>query len=119
MFIYYQVQSIILNPKWLLLISNKIRLLLNSSFSDPSHTLNVDITSPTFTDVNVRYAVRRDGASASVSTPAAGYLGLQLQGTSPSQMNARLYSRYAVRDICFVTNLSFGFCCLVVLTVIL
>ncbi|XP_065112864.1 apolipoprotein Bb, tandem duplicate 1 [Paramisgurnus dabryanus] len=65
------------------------------SLSDPSHTLNVDITNPTFTDVNVRYAVQRDGATASVSTPSAGYLGLQLQGTSPSQMTARLYSRYA------------------------
>nr|XP_055042552.1 LOW QUALITY PROTEIN: apolipoprotein Bb, tandem duplicate 1 [Misgurnus anguillicaudatus] len=65
------------------------------SMSDPSHTLNVDITSPTFTDVNVSYAVRKDGATASVSTPSAGYLGLQLQGTSPSQMTARLYSRYA------------------------
>lgn len=60
------------------------------------HTLNVDITSPTFTDVNFRYAARRDGVSASISTPSTGFLGLQLQGRIPSQLSARLYSRYAV-----------------------
>ncbi|KAI7799465.1 apolipoprotein Bb, tandem duplicate 1 [Triplophysa rosa] len=65
------------------------------SMSDPNHTLIVDITSPTFTDVNVRYAVGRDGASASVSTPSAGFLGYQLQATNPSHMYARIYSRYA------------------------
>ncbi|XP_067240096.1 apolipoprotein B-100-like [Chanodichthys erythropterus] len=70
-------------------ISNVIRM------GDPSHTLNVDITSPTFTDVNVRYAARRDGISASVSTPTTGHLGFQLQGMIPSQINARLYSRFA------------------------
>ncbi|XP_048062837.1 apolipoprotein B-100-like [Megalobrama amblycephala] len=70
-------------------ISNVIRM------GDPSHTLNVDITSPKFTDVNVRYAARRDGISASVSTPTTGHLGFQLQGMIPSQINARLYSRFA------------------------
>ncbi|XP_048062834.1 apolipoprotein B-100-like [Megalobrama amblycephala] len=70
-------------------ISNVIRM------GDPSHTLNVDITSPMFTDVNVRYAARRDGISASVSTPTTGHLGFQLQGMIPSQINARLYSRFA------------------------
>ncbi|XP_077076182.1 apolipoprotein Bb, tandem duplicate 1 [Siphateles boraxobius] len=70
-------------------ISNVIRI------GDPSHTLNVDITSPTFTDVNLRFAARRDGISASVSTPTTGHLGFQLQGMIPSQMNARIYSRYA------------------------
>ncbi|ROL43503.1 Apolipoprotein B-100 [Anabarilius grahami] len=70
-------------------ISNVIRM------GDPSHTLNVDITSPTFTDVNVRYAARRDGISASVSIPTTGHLGFQLQGMIPSQINARLYSRFA------------------------
>ncbi|XP_072553083.1 apolipoprotein Bb, tandem duplicate 1 [Salminus brasiliensis] len=62
--------------------------------SDPSHTLNLDITSPTFTDANLRYAARKDGVSASVSTPTAGLLGLQLNGQTPSQINTRLYSRY-------------------------
>merc|ERR1712168_364369 len=54
----------------------------------------MDITSPTFTDASFRYAVT-DGISASVSTPSAGFLGLQFQGRVPSQMNARLYGRYA------------------------
>jgi len=63
--------------------------------SDSRLTLNVDITSPTFTDVSVRYSARKDGISASISTPSTGYLGLQLQGRTPSQLNARLYSRYA------------------------
>ncbi|KAM7395255.1 hypothetical protein PAMA_006831 [Pampus argenteus] len=58
------------------------------------NTLNVDITSPTFTDVNLRYAARRDGISASVSNPSTGFLGLQFNGRIPSQMNARVYGRY-------------------------
>ncbi|XP_056150533.1 apolipoprotein B-100-like [Lampris incognitus] len=58
------------------------------------HTLNVDITSPTFTDVNFRYAARGDGISASVSIPSSGFLGLQFRGRVPSQMSARIYSRY-------------------------
>ena len=63
------------------------------------HTLNVDITSPTFTDVNLRYAARRDGISASVSTPSTGFLGLQFNGRIPSQMSARVYGRYPVSII--------------------
>ncbi|KAG7509082.1 apolipo B-100-like [Solea senegalensis] len=58
------------------------------------HTLNVDITSPTFTDVNLRYAARRDSISASVSTPSTGFLGFQLNGRGPSQMTAKVYGRY-------------------------
>merc|ERR1712168_289796 len=68
--------------------------LLSYSLSDSRLTLNMDITSPTFTDASFRYAVT-DGISASVSTPSAGFLGLQFQGRVPSQMNARLYGRYA------------------------
>ncbi|XP_026146609.1 LOW QUALITY PROTEIN: apolipoprotein Bb, tandem duplicate 1 [Carassius auratus] len=70
-------------------ISNVLRM------SDPSHNLNVDITSPTFTDVDFRYAARSDGISASVSTPTTGHLGFLLQGKIPSEINARIYSRYA------------------------
>ncbi|XP_076612758.1 apolipoprotein Bb, tandem duplicate 1 [Chaetodon auriga] len=62
--------------------------------SPSHHTLNVDITSPTFTDVNIRYAARRDAISASVSTPSTGFLGLQVNGRVPSQMSARVYGRY-------------------------
>lgn len=72
-------------------------LFLFSSVSH--HTLNVDITSPTFTDVNLRYAAQRDGVSASVSTPSAGFLGFQLNGRAPSQMAARVYGRYPVSII--------------------
>merc|ERR1712042_419004 len=36
-----------------------------------------------------------NGVSASVSTPSTGFLGLQFHGKVPSQMNARLYGRYA------------------------
>lgn len=77
-------------------------------YSDSRLTLNVDITSPTFTDMNLRYAVRKDGISATISIPSAGFLGLQLHGRVPTQMNARFYGRYAVRIspwyyICTVT----------------
>lgn len=69
----------------------------SSSYS--SQTLNVDITSPTFTDMNLRYAARRDGISASVSIPSTGFLGVQFNGRIPSQMSARVYSRYPVSII--------------------
>merc|ERR1719187_2671285 len=58
-------------------------------------TLNMDITSPTFTDVSFRYAASRDGLTASLSTPSTGFLGLQAQGRVLSQLNGRVYGRYA------------------------
>ncbi|KAK3516813.1 hypothetical protein QTP70_023691, partial [Hemibagrus guttatus] len=69
----------------------------NSIFtpSAPSHTMNVDITSPTFTDVNLRYAAQREGVTASISSPSAGFLGFQLLGKVPSQLTSRVYSQYA------------------------
>jgi len=70
-------------------------VLESTDGSDSRLTLNMDITSPTFTDVNYRYAASKDGVTASVSTPSTGFLGLQLQGRVPSQINARLYGRYA------------------------
>ncbi|XP_062323823.1 apolipoprotein B-100-like [Osmerus eperlanus] len=71
-----------------------IQHVLTQAMSDSGLTLNVDITSATFTDVNIRYTARSDGISASVSAPSTGFLGLQVQGRTPSQLNARLYSRY-------------------------
>ncbi|KAM7367783.1 hypothetical protein PAMP_014060 [Pampus punctatissimus] len=68
--------------------------IITEALSVFRHTLNVDITSPTFTDVNLRYAARRDSISASVSTPSTGFLGLQFNGRMPSQMSARVYGRY-------------------------
>ncbi|XP_035802604.2 apolipoprotein B-100-like [Amphiprion ocellaris] len=69
--------------------------ILSHTLSGSHVTLNVDITSPDFTDVNLRYAIRKDGISATVSIPSTGLLGLQLNAKIPSQLNARLYGRYA------------------------
>uniref|UniRef100_A0A3Q2R232 Apolipoprotein B n=1 Tax=Fundulus heteroclitus TaxID=8078 RepID=A0A3Q2R232_FUNHE len=60
----------------------------------PLHTLDIDITSRTFTDASVRFAARRDSVTASVSAPSAGFLGLQLQRRSSSQLQGKLFSRY-------------------------
>uniref|UniRef100_A0A671WBY7 Apolipoprotein B-100-like n=1 Tax=Sparus aurata TaxID=8175 RepID=A0A671WBY7_SPAAU len=70
-------------------------LKLEGTFDDSRITMNSDITSAAFTDMNLRYAVRKDGISATISIPSTGFLGLQLHGRIPSQMNARLYGRYA------------------------
>ncbi|KAG8011368.1 hypothetical protein GBF38_006125 [Nibea albiflora] len=67
---------------------------ISQALSSSRHTLNVDITSPAYTDMNVRYAARRDGISASVSTPSTGFLGFQFNGRVLSQMSARVYGRY-------------------------
>ena len=77
-----------------------------SFFSSVSrHTLNVDITSPTFTDMNLRYASLRDAISASVSSPSAGFLGFQLSGKVPFQMNTRVFGRYPVSIINLFGNM--------------
>ncbi|KAF7647788.1 hypothetical protein LDENG_00166390 [Lucifuga dentata] len=72
-----------------------VKYAVAQALSFSGHTLNVDITSPTFTDVNFLYAARSDGMSASVSIPSTGYLGINLSGRVPSPMSARLYCRYA------------------------
>ncbi|XP_070704853.1 apolipoprotein Bb, tandem duplicate 1 [Pempheris klunzingeri] len=69
--------------------------VITQPLSNSRQTLNVDITSPTFTDVSLRYAAQRDGISASVSTPTTGFLGIQFTGRVPSQMSARVYGRYS------------------------
>lgn len=69
----------------------------------PVHTLTVDISSPIFTDVNFRYAARKDEVNTSISTPSTGFLGLQLQGRN-SEMSAKLYCRYAVSVISHAMN---------------
>ncbi|MGH0136677.1 UNVERIFIED_CONTAM: hypothetical protein FKN15_037528 [Acipenser sinensis] len=58
------------------------------------HLLNVDITSPTFADVSIRYAAGMDVITASVSSPSAGFLGLLLEKTGPERIHGKLYSRY-------------------------
>uniref|UniRef100_A0A3B4T6U1 Apolipoprotein B n=1 Tax=Seriola dumerili TaxID=41447 RepID=A0A3B4T6U1_SERDU len=75
-------------------LSMDVNHIITQALSVSHHTLNVDITSPTFTDVNLRYAARRDGISASVSTPSTGFLGLQFNGRVPSEISARVYGRY-------------------------
>ncbi|TDH00513.1 hypothetical protein EPR50_G00189240 [Perca flavescens] len=75
-------------------ITQALRKKRQADNSYSRHTLNLDITSPTFTDANLRYAARRDGISASVSTPSTGFLGLQFNCRVPSQMMARVYGRY-------------------------
>ncbi|XP_061600428.1 apolipoprotein B-100 [Cololabis saira] len=61
---------------------------------DSVHTLNVDIVSRTFADGSFRFASRKDGITASMSSPSAGFLGLQLQRRSPSQLYGKVFSRY-------------------------
>nr|XP_061806662.1 apolipoprotein B-100-like [Nerophis lumbriciformis] len=68
--------------------------VIDQSTSVARQTVNMDITSQTFTDVNLRYAARRDVLSASLSAPSIGFLGLQLNGKVPSQMSARVYGRH-------------------------
>jgi len=77
--------------------------MLSFSSSVSRHTMNMDITSPTFADLNLRYAAHRDAISASVSTPTGGFLGLQVSGRVPSQMNARVYGRFPVSMINLLT----------------
>ncbi|XP_065819953.1 apolipoprotein B-100-like [Labrus bergylta] len=83
-----------------------IQHILSHTLSDSRLTLNVDITSSSFTDMNLRYAVRKDGISCTISIPSSGFLGLHLHGRIPSLMNARLYGRYASdpgKDVDIVT----------------
>ncbi|KAK5910708.1 hypothetical protein CgunFtcFv8_004946 [Champsocephalus gunnari] len=75
-------------------ITQALRRKRQADDSNSHHTLNVDITSPTFTDANLRYAAGKDGISASVSTPSTGFMGIQFNGRVPSQMSARVYGRY-------------------------
>ncbi|KAJ8387940.1 hypothetical protein AAFF_G00148740 [Aldrovandia affinis] len=66
-----------------------------SSDASSRHTLNIDIISPTFIDASFRYTARKDSLSASVSSPSSGYVGFLLQRRTPSQVYAKLFSRYA------------------------
>ncbi|XP_070776697.1 apolipoprotein B-100 [Enoplosus armatus] len=70
------------------------RQTLPADSMESHHTLNVDITSRTFVDVAVRFASRKDGISASMSSPSFGFLGLHFQRKSMSQLYGKLFSRY-------------------------
>ncbi|XP_072313030.1 apolipoprotein Bb, tandem duplicate 1 [Eucyclogobius newberryi] len=75
-------------------ITQALRKKRQADESLSRHTLNMDVNSPTFTDMNFRYAAGRNGISASLSSPSAGFLGLQVNGKIPTQMTGRLYGRY-------------------------
>uniref|UniRef100_A0A3B1IGJ9 Apolipoprotein B n=1 Tax=Astyanax mexicanus TaxID=7994 RepID=A0A3B1IGJ9_ASTMX len=67
---------------------------LRQNLRPSSHTLEVDVKSQTFTDVSFRYASYNNGITSSVSSPSAGFLGLQFTRRSPSQYYGKLFSRY-------------------------
>ncbi|XP_035465790.2 apolipoprotein B-100 isoform X2 [Scophthalmus maximus] len=74
------------NVNWQHVVAQNLR--------ESRHTLNVDITSRTFTDVSFRFACRKDGITTSMSSPSSGFLGLHFQHRSPSQLYGKLFSRY-------------------------
>ncbi|XP_018553179.1 apolipoprotein B-100 [Lates calcarifer] len=82
---------------WQHVLAQNLRMKRQTPLADPMeshHTLNIDITSRTFTDVNFRFASRKDGITASMSSPSSGFFGLHLQRRSPSQLYGKLFSRY-------------------------
>ncbi|XP_078796799.1 apolipoprotein B-100 isoform X3 [Oryzias latipes] len=87
------------NVNWQHVLAHKLRAKRQISrgdavAQDSRHTLSVDVTSRTFADVSFRFASRKDGLTASASSPSAGFLGLNLQRRSPSQLHGKLFSRY-------------------------
>ncbi|XP_068451587.1 apolipoprotein B-100 [Clinocottus analis] len=68
--------------------------VLAQNLRESRHTLNVDITSQTFVDASFRFASHKDGITASMSCPSLGFLGLQFQRKSPSQLYGKLFNRY-------------------------
>uniref|UniRef100_A0A3B5BD93 Apolipoprotein B-100-like n=1 Tax=Stegastes partitus TaxID=144197 RepID=A0A3B5BD93_9TELE len=82
------------NVDWQHVLAQNLRMKRQASLTDSRHTLNVDVTSRTFVDGNFRFASRKDGITASMSSPSSGFLGLQFQRRSPSQLYGKLFSRY-------------------------
>ncbi|XP_040916458.1 apolipoprotein B-100 [Toxotes jaculatrix] len=85
------------NVDWQHVLTQNLRMKRQTPLPDSMesrHTLNVDITSRTFADVSFRFASRKDGITASMSSPSAGFLGLHFQRKSPSQLYGKLFSRY-------------------------
>ncbi|XP_030615071.1 apolipoprotein B-100 [Archocentrus centrarchus] len=85
------------NVNWQQVLAQNVRMKRQAPAADsmePHHTLNVDISSRTFTDVSFRFASRKDGITASVSSPSSGFLGVHFQRRSPSQLYGKLFSRY-------------------------
>ncbi|XP_067470643.1 apolipoprotein B-100 [Thunnus thynnus] len=85
------------NVDWQHVFTQNLRMKRQTPVADymaSRHTLNVDITSPTFVDVSFRFASRKDGITASMSSPSSGFFGLHFQRRSPSQLYGKLFSRY-------------------------
>ncbi|XP_041105775.1 apolipoprotein B-100-like isoform X2 [Polyodon spathula] len=86
-----------LSIEWRHAYNLKNQRMKRQALPDPRpkhHLLNVDITSPTFADVSIRYAAGLDVITASVASPSAGFLGLLLEKTGPERIHGKLYSRY-------------------------
>ncbi|XP_047467540.1 apolipoprotein B-100 [Mugil cephalus] len=85
------------NVNWQHVLAQNLRMkrqTLPADSTESRHTLSVDVKSRTFVDVSFRVASRKDGLTASMSTPSAGFLGLHFQRRSPSQLYVKLFSRY-------------------------
>uniref|UniRef100_A0A672YEF9 Apolipoprotein Ba n=1 Tax=Sphaeramia orbicularis TaxID=375764 RepID=A0A672YEF9_9TELE len=85
------------NVNWQHSFQQNLRMKRQASSPDTvvfRHTLIVDVTSPTFVDVGFRFTSRKDGITASMSSPSSGFLGLHLQRRSPSQLYGKLFIRY-------------------------
>ncbi|XP_027134523.1 apolipoprotein B-100 isoform X2 [Larimichthys crocea] len=85
------------NVDWQHVMAQNLRIKRQTPLADSTesrHTLNVDVASQTFFDANFRFASRKDGITASVSSPSSGFLGVHLQRRSMSQLYGKLFSRY-------------------------
>ncbi|RVE55741.1 hypothetical protein OJAV_G00229140 [Oryzias javanicus] len=76
------------------LITKAFRGQIEDDDSCSHHDLKVDITSPLFTEVNLRYGVQKCAISAAVSTASGSLIGLQLNNLNPCQFNTRVYAFY-------------------------
>ncbi|KAG8013423.1 hypothetical protein GBF38_021776 [Nibea albiflora] len=86
-----------LKVDWQHVVAQNLRIKRQTPPADSMesrHTLNVDVASRTFFDANFRFAYRKDGITASVSSPSSGFLGVHLQRRSMSQLYGKLFSRY-------------------------
>ncbi|XP_029316837.1 apolipoprotein B-100 [Cottoperca gobio] len=82
--------------EWQHVLAQNLRMKRQTPLADSMeshHTVNVDLTSQTFVDASFRFASRKDGITASISCPSSGFLGLQFQRRSPSQLYGKLFSR--------------------------
>ncbi|XP_078397676.1 apolipoprotein B-100 [Cetorhinus maximus] len=53
--------------------------------------LGIDVISPTFTDLSIRWQQNNGRISSSVSSPAAGFLGMVIKKKRPNVLYAKLY----------------------------